>query len=79
MPEEEKATLKKPSLNRVKVFSVNLLIVKVKQYPVLHDKQMKGYREKDIVKNVRNAGPKDLKCIESGKSNFVLFFMFYLG
>ena len=32
-----------------------ILCDKVKQYPVLFDKQLKGYREKDIVTNTWNA------------------------
>ena len=42
-----------------------------KQYPVLFDKQMKGYREEDAIRNAWNAGAKDLKFIESCKSNLI--------
>ena len=65
-----------PSL---KVDSVGLLREEVKQYPVLYDKQMKIYREKDVVCNAWNAGAKDLEFIENNKSNFILFSMLYLG
>ena len=39
------------------VDSAGLLCEEVKQYPVLYDKQMKGYKEKDVVSNASNAGP----------------------
>ena len=48
-----------PSL---KVSLTGLLCEKVKQYPVLYDKQMKGYREKDV-NNAWNVVEKDLKLI----------------
>ena len=38
----------------------------VKQYPVLHDKQMKGVREKNALSDVWNARKKDLEFIENG-------------
>ena len=50
-----------PSL---KVGSMGLLFEKVKQYPVLYDKQMKEYREKDVVSNAWNTLAKDLKLID---------------
>ena len=34
---------------------------KAKQYPVLFDKQLKGYREKDIVTNTWNAVAKEIE------------------
>ena len=45
------APLPPPILNRLKVGSVGLLCEKVKQDPVLYDKQMKVYRIKDVVSN----------------------------
>ena len=38
---------------------------KVKQHPVLFDKQFKGYREKDVVTNACNAVAKEIKIIEN--------------
>ena len=35
---------------------------------------MKGYREKDVVSNARNAVAKDLEFIEKGKSIFLKIF-----
>ena len=45
-----------------------MLCEKVKEYPVLFDKQLKGYREKDMVTNAWNAVSKE---IEIGR--FLLF------
>ena len=45
-----------------------ILFEKVKQYPVLFDKQLKGYREKNLVTNAWNAVAKE---IEIGR--FLLF------
>ena len=45
-----------------------ILCEKVKQYPVLFDKQLKGCREKDVVTNTWNAVAKE---IEIGR--FLLF------
>ena len=45
-----------------------ILCEKRKQYPVLFDKQLKGYREKDVVTNAWNAVAKE---IEIGR--FLLF------
>ena len=39
---------------------------------------MKGYREKDIMNSVWNAGAKDLAFVENGRSNLILCFMLYL-
>ena len=58
-----------------KVDLAGLLCEKVKQYPALYNKQMKGYREKDVVSNVWNAGARGLEFIENGKSHLILFFM----
>ena len=54
-----------------KVDSAGLLCEEVKQCPVLHDKQMKGVREKDVLSVVWNARTKDLEYIENGKSNLI--------
>ena len=48
------------------------------QYLILYDKQMKGYREKDVVNNAWIAPAKDLEFIENGENNFILLFMLYL-
>ena len=40
---------------------------------------MKGYKEEDVASYAWNTGAKDLEFIENGKSNFILFLMFYLG
>ena len=46
---------------------------KAKQYPVLFDKQLKGYREKDTVTNTWNAVAKEIEIemflLFSGKNN----------
>ena len=38
-----------------------ILFEKVKQYPVLFDKQLKRYREKDVVTNTWNAVAKEIE------------------
>ena len=45
-----------------------ILSKKVKQHPVLYDKQLKGYREKNVVSNAWNAVAKDIEFIENGES-----------
>ena len=47
-----------------------ILCEKVKQHPVLFDKQLEGYREKDVVTNTWNAVAKE---IEIGR--FLLFLL----
>ena len=48
-----------------------ILCEKVKQYPVLYDKQRKGYREKDVVSNTWKALAIDVEFIENGTSALV--------
>ena len=48
-----------------KVGSVNLLCEKIKQYLVLYDKKMKGYRELDVMRNAWNAWAKDVEFIKN--------------
>ena len=67
------------SSRSLKVGSTSLLFEKGKQYPVLYDKQMKEYREKDAARNARNTGVNNVKLIEIGESKLILFFMLYLG
>ena len=38
-----------------------IICEKVKQYPVLFDKQLKGYRKKDVVINTWNAVAKEIE------------------
>ena len=40
-----------------------ILLEKVKQYPVLFDKQLKRYREKDGVTNAQIALPREIEII----------------
>ena len=47
-----------------------ILCEKVKQHPVLFDKQLEGYREKDVVTNTWNVVAKE---IEIGR--FLLFLL----
>ena len=67
-----------PSPASLEVGLASLLCEKVKHYPVLYDKQIKGCREKDIVSNAWNAEAKNLEFTENGKNKFILFFMLYL-
>ena len=52
---------------------------KLKQYAVLSSKQLRGYRQKDVVSNVWNVEAKNLEFIGKGKNNLILFFLFYIG
>ena len=63
----------------LKVSLAGLLFEKVKQYPVLYDKQMKGYRKNDVMSNAWNAGAKELEFVENVKSRLILFFILHLG
>ena len=38
-----------------------ILCEKVKQYPIRFDKQIKGYREKDVMTNAWNAVAKEIE------------------
>ena len=72
-------TLLPPFLPFLKVGSTGLLCEKVKQHPVQYNKQIKVYREKDVVRNMWNAGVKYLEFIENCKCEMILFFMLCLG
>ena len=61
----------------VKVSLAGLSCEEVKYYPALYDKQIKGYKEKDVVRNEWNSGAKDLEFIENGISKLIVFFMLY--
>ena len=63
----------------LKVGFVGLLCEEVRQYPLLCDKQMKEYKEKDVVSNAWNAGAIDLEFIKICESNWILFFILCLG
>ena len=44
-----------------------ILSEKVKQFPVLYDKTVKGYKEKDVVKNAWNKVAESLDFVENSK------------
>ena len=44
-----------------------ILFEKVKQYPILLDKQLKGYKENNVI-NTWNAVSKEIQFIENDKS-----------
>ena len=44
-----------------------MLAEKVKHFPVLYGKQVKGYKERDVVTNVWNTVAGDLEFVENGK------------
>ena len=44
-----------------------MLAEKLKHFPVLYDKQAKGYKEKDVVTNAWDAVASDLEFVEKGK------------
>ena len=53
----------------LKFGSASLLCEKqTSKYPVLYDKQKKGYREKDVVSNAWNAMAKELEFNKNAKS-----------
>ena len=47
-----------------------MLAEKVKLFPVLYNKQEKGYKEKDVVINAWNAVANELEFVENGKKFF---------
>ena len=44
-----------------------MLPEKVKHFPVLYDKQVKGYMERDVVTNAWDTVASDLEFVENGK------------
>ena len=44
-----------------------ILSEKVKQFPVLYDKTVKGYKKKDVVKNAWNKVAESLDFVENSK------------
>ena len=44
-----------------------MLAEKVKHFPVLHDKQIKGYKERDVVTNAWDTVASDLELVEKSK------------
>ena len=50
-----------------------MLAEKVKQYPVLYDKQCKGYKEKDAVGNAWTAVANELEFAENGKIKIIIY------
>ena len=53
-----------------------ILAEKVKQFPVLYDKTVKGYKEKDIVKNAWDNVAESLDFVENSKN--ILYLSLYL-
>ena len=39
----------------------------MKHFPVLYDKQVKGYKERDVVTNARDIVASDLEFVENSK------------
>ena len=58
-----------------------LLSEKIKQYPVLYNKQINGRKiqKKRLVSNIWDAVAEDLELIKNGKSTLILLFMLYMG
>ena len=44
-----------------------MLAEKVKYFPVLYDKQVKGYKERDVVTNAWDTVANDSEFVENGK------------
>ena len=53
--------------NQLSLKEEEMLAEKVKHFPVLYDKQVKGYKERDVVTNAWNTVASDLEFVENGK------------
>ena len=53
-----------------------ILSEKVKQFPVLYDKTVKGYKEKDVVKNAWDKVAESLDFVENSKNILYTYLLF---
>ena len=57
----------KKMANQLSLKEEEMLAEKVKHFPVLYDKQVKGYKERDVVTNAWDTVASDLEFVENGK------------
>ena len=57
----------KKMANQLSLKEEEMLAEKVKHFPVLYGKQVKGYKERDVVTNAWNTVAGDLEFVENGK------------
>ena len=61
------AKREKKMANQLYLKEEEMLAEKVKHFPVLYDKQVKGYKERDVVTNAWDTVASDLEFVENGK------------
>ena len=61
------AKREKKMANQLSLKEEEMLAEKVKHFPVLYDKQVKGYKERDVVTNAWDTVASDLEFVENGK------------
>ena len=59
--------------NQLSLKAEEILAEKVEHFPVMYDKQVKGYKERGVVTNVWDTVASDLEFVENGK---IIYFGF---
>ena len=59
--------------NQLSLKVEEMLAEKVEHFPVMYDKNVKGYKERDVVTNAWDAVASDLEFLENGK---IIYFAF---
>ena len=59
--------------NQLSLKVEEMLAEKVEHFPVMYDKHVKGYKERDVVTNAWDAVASDLEFLENGK---IIYFAF---
>ena len=59
--------------NQLSLKAEEILAEKVKHFPVMYDKQVKGYKERGVVTNAWDTVASDLEFVENGK---IIYFGF---
>ena len=67
------AKREKKMANQLSLKVEEMLAEKVEHFPVMYDKHVKGYKERDVVTNAWDAVASDLEFLENGK---IIYFAF---
>ena len=59
--------------NQLSLKAEEILAEKVEHFPVMYDKQVKGYKERGVVTNAWDTVASDLEFVENGK---IIYFGF---
>ena len=59
--------------NQLSLKAEEILAEKVEHFPVVYDKQVKGYKERGVVTNAWDTVASDLEFVENGK---IIYFAF---